>query len=189
MDSIGNFSHLTDEQLVEKIIITKNDLLFGILYERYSNFVFNKCYGFANTRAEAQDLTQEVFVKLYLKLRKFEGKSKFSTWMYSFTYNMCVDYVNKKTLDTVRSDSIDKEDFEYLQIEIDDYSLFHMKTDILKRAMENISPEDKMVLLLKYQDELPIKDIIYVLDIGESAVKMRLKRAKARIVEAYNNLI
>ena len=57
----------------------------------------------------------------------------------------------------------------------------------MKEALELISPEEKMILLLKYQDSLSIKDLTGVLDIGESAVKMRLKRAKEKLVNVYNN--
>ncbi|MGC1204261.1 MAG: RNA polymerase sigma factor [Flavobacteriaceae bacterium] len=188
MKTQDSFHHLTDEELVEEIIKTKNDILFGILYERFSHIVYNKCYGFTKTKAEAQDLAQDVFVKLYQKLKTFKGRSKFSTWMYSFTYNMCVDYVNKHVLKTVSSEYLELEDLNHLQIETEDYSLFQLREDTLKKALEIITPEDKMMLLLKYQDDFSIKDIMMVLEISESAVKMRLKRAKARIIEAYNNL-
>jgi RNA polymerase sigma-70 factor, ECF subfamily len=188
LKNTSSFHQLSDEELVEEIIKTKNDLLFGELYERFSHFVYNKCYGFTKTKDEAKDLSQDIFVKLYQKLSLFEGKSKFSTWMYSFTYNMCVDYVNKKRLETVSANDQELEDATHLQIETEDYSLFQMREDILKHALEIISPEDKMILLLKYQDDFSIKDITEILEIGESAVKMRLKRAKARIIETYNSL-
>ena len=188
MKTKSKFDHLSNEELVEQIIKTKNDLLFEVLYERFSHIVYNKCYGFTKTKAEAQDLAQDVFVKLYQKLKTFQGRSKFSTWMYSFTYNMCVDYVNKKELNTVNSDQLDQEDYNHLQVEAEDYSLFQLREDTLKKALEIINPEDKMMLLLKYQDDFSIKDLMAVLNISESAVKMRLKRAKSRIIEAYNDL-
>jgi RNA polymerase sigma-70 factor (ECF subfamily) len=97
-----------------------------------------------------------------------------------------VDYVNKNALQKIHSNHLEPEDFEHLQIE--DYSLFQLKEDTLKKALEIIAPEDKMILLLKYQDDFSIKSIMEVLDISESAVKMRLKRSKARIIEVYNNL-
>lgn len=182
-------AHLSDEELVEKIVKTKNDVLFGVLYERFSNVVYNKCYGFTKTKVEAQDLAQDVFVKLFQKLSSFKGKSKFSTWLYTFTYNMCVDYVNKNALQKVHSNDLEPEDYQHLSIEVEDHALFQLKEDTLKKALEVIAPEDKMILLLKYQDDFSLKNIMEVLEIGESAVKMRLKRAKTRIVIAYNNLI
>ena len=83
---------------------------------------------------------------------------------------------------------MDVEDYSPLQIEGADSSLFLLKEKTLKKALEVIAPEDKMILLLKYQDEFSIKYIMTVLEISQSAVKMRLKRAKARLIEAYNDL-
>ncbi|NNE02002.1 MAG: sigma-70 family RNA polymerase sigma factor, partial [Eudoraea sp.] len=61
-------------------------------------------------------------------------------------------------------------------------------SDKLKKVLELIPPEDKTILLLKYQDDVSIKDLSAILEIGKSAVKMRLKRAKARLVETYNSI-
>ncbi len=61
-----------------------------------------------------------------------------------------------------------------------------MKVEKLKVALELISPEEKMILLLKYQDYLSIKEIENALGIGESAVKMRIKRAKDKLITVYN---
>jgi RNA polymerase sigma-70 factor (ECF subfamily) len=62
-----------------------------------------------------------------------------------------------------------------------------MRLDKLKQALELVSPDEKMILLLKYQDNLSIKEIESVLDIGESAVKMRIKRAKDKLLTVYND--
>ena len=69
-----------------------------------------------------------------------------------------------------------------------DESLYEMKADKLKKALEQISPEEKSILLLKYQDGASIKELVTLMELGESAVKMRLKRAKERLLEIYNTL-
>jgi len=181
---------ISDEDLVRKIVEKNDTHLFAVLYDRYAGVVYNKCYGFSKSKEEAQDLTHDVFIRLFVKLRTFKGKSKFSTWLYSFTYNFCVNYVQrnkekKKERVTVVTDEIKEES----NIEdIDDATLFELKSDKLAKALEMISPSEKMILLMKYQDEMSIKDISIGLDLGESAVKMRLKRAKEKVVKAYNEL-
>ena len=182
---------LSDEELVSKIVEKNDTHLFAVLYDRYAGVVYNKCYGFSKSKEEAQDLTHDVFVRLFVKLRTFKGKSKFSTWLYSFTYNFCVNYVQrnsekKKEKVTVVTDQIKEEDSGL--DEIDDATLFELKSDKLAKALEMISPSDKMMLLMKYQDELSIKEMSEALDLGESAIKMRLKRAKEKVVKAYNEL-
>ncbi|WP_075341102.1 RNA polymerase sigma factor [Tenacibaculum agarivorans] len=183
--------NISDEELVKKIVEKNDTHLFAILYDRYAGVVYNKCYGFSKSKEEAQDLTHDVFVRLFIKLRTFKGKSKFSTWLYSFTYNFCVNYVQRNSAKknekvTVVTDVIKDEDTN--MDEIDDSSLFELKSDKLAKALEIIDPSDKMILLMKYQDDMSIKDIQLVLELGESAVKMRLKRAKEKVVNAYNEL-
>ena len=181
--------HLSDEELVKQIVADNDPMLFGKLYDRYAKMVYNKCYGFAKSEDEAEDLTQDVFLQLFIKLRTFKGKSKFSTWLYSFTYNFCVNYVNRNKQLKIRDKSVQVENSEHkLTEEVPDESLYEMKADKLKKALEHISPEEKSILLLKYQDGASIKEMVGLMDIGESAVKMRLKRAKERLLEIYNTL-
>lgn len=187
MKTLDNINKLSDEDLVEAIVKTNNTLLFETLYDRYAGLVYNKCYGFAKDEDEAKDLTQDVFLKLFVKLASFKGMSKFSTWLYSFTYNHCVNYVTRNTSKKFEKQSVDYKDIENLsEEEENDNSFLSMKVDKLKVALELISPEEKMILLMKYQDFLTIKEIEEALGIGQSAVKMRIKRAKDKLVTVYN---
>ena len=105
--------HLSDEELVKQIVADNDPMLFGKLYDRYAKMVYNKCYGFAKSEDEAEDLTQDVFLQLFIKLRTFKGKSKFSTWLYSFTYNFCVNYVNRNKQLKIRDKSVQVENSEH----------------------------------------------------------------------------
>lgn len=187
VDKESPYRELTDEELVTTIVETKNTLLFGILYDRYADRVYTKCAGFSRSDDEAEDLTQDVFLMIFVKMGSFKGTSKFSSWVYALTYNFCVNYVNRSTERKMseKSKKLDIND-PSLSILVEDSSLFHMRSDKLKNVLEFIPPEDKTILLLKYQDDVSIKDLCAILEIGESAVKMRLKRAKARLIETYN---
>lgn len=180
---------LSDNELIQKIVKTNDAHCFAILYDRYVTQVYNKCYGFSSSKEEAQDLTHDVFIKLFVKLRTFKGKAKFSTWLYSFTYNFCVNYItrnnykkNELNVETEIPDSDDE------KIDNSEASLFEMKSDKLKKSLDLIDPNDKVILLLKYQDDIPIKEIAQTMEIGESAVKMRLKRAREKVIIVYNNM-
>jgi len=164
-------------------------MLFEELYNRYEKRVYNKCYGFARSGAEAEDLTQDVFLMMFVKLGSFKGRSKFSSWVYSLTYNFCVNYVNRNKGRKIndKSDSI-SDDAERLSVVLEEDAILDLRVDKLKKALDLVSPEDKTILLLKYQDEVSIKELSELMQIGESAVKMRLKRAKARIEVIYNEL-
>ena len=85
--------------------------------------------------------------------------------------------------------SVPVEDSEHkLTEEVPDESVFELKAKKLEKALTLISAEDRSILLLKYQDGASIKELITLMEIGESAVKMRLKRAKERLMESYNTL-
>ncbi len=184
-------NYLEDKELVFKIAKSNDTQLYAILYDRYAKMVYAKCISFVKTKEEAQDLTHDIFVLLFAKLKTYKGTSKFSTWLYSFTYNFCVNYVQrvrkKKNEKIVVSDiltdcaSNDEED-------ILDKEIMKLKSKKLTIALQQIEPDDKVILMMKYQDDLSIKEIKDSLDIGESAVKMRLSRAKSRLMKAYNTL-
>lgn len=185
MKTLKDNNKVSDEELVKSIVKTNDTLLFEILYDRYALMVYNKCLGFAKDSDEAKDLTQDIFLKLFVKLASFKGKSKFSTWLYAFTYNHCVNYITRNTAKKFEKQAVDYKDIENISEKKDDNSFLQMQVDKLKVAMNLISPDEKMILLLKYQDNLSIREVSSVLDIGESAVKMRLKRAKEKLVNVY----
>ena len=187
MKSTSDITLLTDNELVQKIVKSNDTHLFAVLYDRHVAMVYNKCYGFASSKEEAQDLTHDVFIKLFVKLRTFKGTAKFSTWLYSFTYNFCVNYVTRNNYKK-NEKNFEGEIPDSNEVDTDDSSIYSMKSDKLKKVLELIEPSEKMILLLKYQDEFSIKEISESLEIGESAVKMRLKRAKAKLISVYKNL-
>lgn len=184
-----NASDLSDESLIELIISTKDNLLFEILYDRYAKMVYNKCAGFSKNGQEAEDLTQDVFFKLFVKLSTFKGISKFSTWLYAFTYNHCINFVNRNVAKKIEKKSVGTDNIEGTSFDPqeDDNDVYQLKIEKLKVALEKISPQEKMILLLKYQDYLTIRELEDIFHISQSAVKMRLKRAKDKFKSVYSD--
>ncbi|MEW7279163.1 sigma-70 family RNA polymerase sigma factor [Aquimarina sp. 2201CG1-2-11] len=191
MKEIGKDTYLEDKELVFRIAKSNDTKLYAILYDRYATMVYAKCLSFVKTKEEAQDLTHDIFVLLFAKLKTFKGTSKFSTWLYSFTYNFCINYVQrdrkKKNEKIIVSDTL----VEYTTEDDDDSldeEIMKLKSKKLVLALQQIEPNDKVILMMKYQDDLSIKEIKENLNIGDSAVKMRLSRAKSRLIKAYNTL-
>ncbi|MBT8384858.1 MAG: RNA polymerase subunit sigma-70, partial [Bacteroidia bacterium] len=116
-------------------------------------------------------------------------QSNFSTWLNAFTYKFCINHLNK-TRENKNGQKLDScnDDQPHLLIDVSDNSLFHMREEKLQKAMQYLSPEDKSILLLKYQDELAINEIMALLNLDENAFNMRLRKAKASIIEIYNRL-
>ncbi len=177
---------VTDEELVSQICTDNDIVLFGVLYDRYENLVFSKCYSFVHSRDEAKDLTQDVFLHVFVKLHTFNGESRFSTWLYSVTSNFGINYLNRNKERKIASNSKPiKEEYD-LATEINDFSLCQLQLERLEIALTKIKPEESMILKMKYQDDVSVKTLQQLLGLSESAVKMRILRAKSKIIEAYN---
>jgi RNA polymerase sigma factor (sigma-70 family) len=178
---------LTDSEAVERYLETRNSMYFSLLYERYAQKVYSRCISLLKDTALAQDAAQEVFVKIFLNLSKFTGRSKFSTWVYSITYNFCIDLIRKnKKQKSIFSDEMERA--PDLAEEVPDHELLEMEVGRLKRVLEEIPVGDKAVLLMKYQEEMQIKEIAETLGKTESAIKMKIKRAKQKAKQAYGDL-
>lgn len=184
---LGKRKSLSDEEIVERIVVGKKSDDFGLLYDRYSEKVYHKCISFVKDLDLAQDLTHDIFLKVFVSLSKFQAQSRFSTWLYSVTYNFCVDYVRKngkyhhegeETLVNIP----DHDD------EAHERELLKMEAQRLQKVLDHMPPKDKMILLMKYQDDMSIRDIMVAMDVSESAVKMRVKRARAKAIELYREL-
>lgn len=181
-------SALSDEDLVKEIIELKESVYYGILYDRYADKIYNRCLRFIPVREEAQDLTHDLFIKLYYRLKQFRGQSSFSTWLYSFTYNFCLNHLNRKHKIKQEKEQELTDKLLHETEEIDDNEIFALKAEKLKVALDRVGDKEKMILLMKYQDEFSVKEISESLQLGESAVKMRINRAKKRVLEEYKNL-
>lgn len=160
---------------------------FAVLYDRYSARVFQKCVGMSRDRDLAKDLTHDIFLKVFLNLSKFDHRSKFGTWVYSITYNYCLDALRKSQRN--REEDIDERMHES-QAENDgsEAALLGLRAERLDQVLKELDPADRAVLLMKYEDELPVTDMQAALGVGESAVKMRLLRARERALAKYDQL-
>jgi len=137
--------------------------------------------------ALAQDATQEIFTKIFLNLAKFSERSKFSTWVYSITYNFCIDFLRKRK----KSKALFSDEMENppdIVDDIPDSELLEMEVAKLKKVLELIPTGDKAILLMKYQDDMSIREIAGILDKSESAIKMKIKRAKHKAQNVYRDI-
>lgn len=180
-----NVKRLTDEQLVSAIHQQFNPQLFSELVNRYEKKVTGKCREYVKDEDVAKDLAQDIFLKLFLKLDSFKEQSRFSSWFFAIVHNTCMDYLRKSRKRyhaEITEELVDKVgEMSELEGEVPEA----MSIEILEELLEQIPPEDKMILLLKYREKASIKDIQTALDIGESAVKMRLKRAREKITRIH----
>ena len=175
--------HLTDEDIVQRIISEGQSGLFEILYKRYQPKVFDKVNSFIKDRQKSEEFTNDILSKVYEKLPGFKGNSAISSWIFSITYNYCIDYLRfQKKLHY--PDWNRNNDLHEIPDETEE-DLSGVTYENLVKILEMVHPEEKALVLMKYQDELSLKQIASTLRISEDAVKMRLKRARTRIIFFY----
>lgn len=155
-----------------------------MLYDRYITKVYSKAISLLKDEAKAQDAAQEIFIKIFTHLAKFNKKSKFSTWVYSITYNFCIDVIRKSKKQSKLFSDEEAEGQEVIE-EIDDKVLLEMELERLKTVLDLLNVDDKAVLIMKYKEGLSIKEISEVFDKTESAIKMKIKRAKHKCQQKY----
>ncbi len=187
--SVVNQALRTDEELVELFVETQHNVFFEKLYERYADKVYRKCLSLVKDAGKAEDFTHDIFLKLIVKLGSFKEEARFSTWLYSITYNYCMDQLRiyKKRGETNLDDEL-----ELIDEDIDIETLMEEKdldSKRLQRAIDHLNTEERSILMMKYLDDLSIRDIASVFRVTESAVKMRLLRSRESLRKKYLEIV
>ncbi|MBP7273076.1 MAG: RNA polymerase sigma factor [Saprospiraceae bacterium] len=178
---------MSDNELIQRYLLTQDTSAFGVLYKRYANRVYCKCITLLRDEGEAQDAMQDIFMKIFLNLSAFSEKSKFSTWIYSISYNYCIDLLRKRKKDKgIFSEEMDNPPDTV--DDADDYLILEIETERLRVILDKIPEGDRAILMMKYQDELSIREIAEALEKTESAIKMKIKRAKEKAQTIYQEL-
>jgi RNA polymerase sigma factor (sigma-70 family) len=177
---------ISDEEIVNLILEKGDPKYFEEIYDRFAPRVYQKCLSFTKDSAEAKDLAHDIIVKIYLSLSKFNGKSKLATWIYSITYNHCVDHQAKKSKQLTLIEELKNESEIFEGVEPKDSELLEINISTLNILLDQLSVSDKTMLMMKYQDGMSIKEIAITTQAGENAVKMKLKRSKEKLIKLYD---
>jgi RNA polymerase sigma-70 factor (ECF subfamily) len=163
------------------------------IVQRYHRRIYNICYRFAGTSDDAQDLTQEVFIKMYRTLNTYDvGKGAFMTWVTTITRNLLVDHFRKSKQDRV-TDSLDSAPSEHedalpLGLQIADHSKppdlqvqSRETRDAVHHALQKLSPELREAVILRDLQDMDYRDIAGALKVPEGTVKSRINRGRAEL--------
>jgi len=157
--------NLTDEQLVAGYL-AGDEMALEILIKRYLRPIYSFTFRFVGDSQETEDITQEVFVKVWRNLKKFDKNKKFKTWIFTIAKNTCLDWQKKKkTLplffaETIRDPS-------------------PILNEPLDRILERLSPKYRMVLFLRYNDHFTFREIAESLGESIDTIKTRHRRGIA----------
>lgn len=162
----------------EQITKKNNELSVEILYQKYHHKVYQKCLQMTRSEEDAHDLSQDIWIKIIAKLPTFQYRSHPTTWLYSITHNYCIDFLRKRSQETkfVRNYSRFVNNLnDDRKSEIERKLLYEQ----LEGKMEQFRQHEKLkILWMKYSEGQTIHQLSKDMNISESAVKMRLQRAK-----------
>lgn len=171
-------STLNDEAIIHQLKIDTDPALLNELMERHQANVIRRCRGYVKDHNDAQDVSQEVFLRVLLNLSKFEEKSTFSAWLHQIVHNRCMDHIRQNK--TVLNREVVEHIAEPWQEEDADVAEAPTVED-LEELMEQISGEEKYLLLLKYKEGWSLKQIQQAIGLPESLIKNRLYRTKQKL--------
>lgn len=149
---------------------------FRLLFENYKDKVFSVAlYFFGGDEATASDITQQVFLKLFNCIGQFHGDAEFTTWLYRLTTNACVDEARRRRRWLPFGDATEMKE-PRVKSRQDDAVATREVADSVKRAVATLRPKLRVVLLLKYFEELSYEEIAAMVGCSKGTVASRLNR-------------
>ena len=173
-----------DNQIISQVL-SGDQQAYAQLVERYQGYVFTLALRFTKNREDAEEVSQDIFIKAYRALADFKGNSKFSTWLYTIVNNTCITFLRKKKLET---HSLDKEGV----FEVADSQDSGMRANqveqksritMVNQAISLLNPDDAEIITLFYKGEQSLEEIAQILKLETNTVKVRLHRARTRLKE------
>jgi RNA polymerase sigma-70 factor, ECF subfamily len=162
---------------------------FEELIRRHQHRVFAVAGGILRRREDVEDIAQQVFVKAYFSLKRFDQRAAFSTWLYKITVNECWDLLRKKKVRPLvyESDLSEEQAKQVIAAEGKesggpDISDRLEARQRVERLLEGLDERDRLMLMLKEVEGFAVEEIAQVLDLNANTVKVRLFRARRRIV-------
>jgi RNA polymerase sigma-70 factor (ECF subfamily) len=175
---------LSDKEIISQVLSGDQQAYAGLV-NRYQNYVFTLSLRFTKNREDAEEVSQDIFVKAYRSLSDFRGASKFSTWLYTIVNNTCITFLRKKKLVTHSLDNekvfeaADNQDSGFSANQVEQKS----RSTMVNNAIAMLGPDDAEIITLFYKAEQSLDEIGEILGLDPKTAKVRLHRARQRLKE------
>lgn len=182
-------SNKPDEYYINQTL-NGNVNAYAFLIEKYKHMVFTLSIRIVKNREEAEEISQDVFVKAYTNLKSFKGDSKFSTWIYKIAYYASLDVIkrNKKQINSENIDEIYEGDLGVLQDALS-YLEEKERKSIIKKSLLKLNEDEQVILTLYYFEEMPLKEISEVVNLSLDNIKVKLFRARKKLATILEHVI
>lgn len=179
---------MQDAELIQSVLSGK-ERDYEQLVKNYQTSVFRTAIGILHIKEDAEEVTQDVFIKAYQSLSSFSGKSAFSTWLYRITVNASISYLRKK-----KRKGLWVELTGFFQIQAKEKNAeaeLSEKSDknLVRKAIDSLPDKQKLAFVLTKYEELPQRQVAEIMEISEGAVEQLVVRAKANLRKKLETVV
>ena len=176
-----------DEAHIIKEILHGNTTLYEYFLDRYGQQVFVLVDCIVSCQEDAEELTQDVFLKAFQQLSSFKAESSFSTWIYRIATNLAISAVRKKRNDVLRLDDSVFANLSDTQVDeaLEDDSEEQMER--LQQAMNQLEADERALITLYYLEEKPLAEVAFILGLTEGNAKVKLHRIRKKLYVLIKN--
>lgn len=154
-----------------------NDLL-----DKHKDLAFSIAHKYVKNEADAEDIVQEAFIKVFLNIRQFKSESSFSTWLYKIIYHESLKHLNNaKKLITINYEAEAEQGYDEMKV------FENERYEIFKTAMHCLTANEYLVINLFYLAEKDIKEIVEITNQTNSNIKVLLYRARKKMADYFDN--
>jgi RNA polymerase sigma factor (sigma-70 family) len=169
-------------------VLEGNANAYSVIVERHKNRVYNLAFRICCNHEEAEEISQDSFLKAYRALGSFKRKSSFSTWLYRIVYNTAISYVRTKKREVLSLEDfpVDAADFIGTGTTEEDAENEYRRS-LLNFAFQKISDEERSLITLHYYEEMSTEEMSDVTGISKSNIKVKLFRARQKMLQIIEN--
>jgi RNA polymerase sigma-70 factor, ECF subfamily len=174
---------------IERVMSGDSEAFESLVLENEKN-VYHLALRMTSNEQDAQDVSQDVFIKAYTSLGSFRGDCRFSVWLYRMTYNICIDRMRKSGRITVIPTEYTNDEGDVSELEIpdtrslpEDELLKAEQRQAVVEALDSLTPEHRQVLVMREYSDMTYEEIASVLGVSDGTVKSRLNRARRGIAQ------
>ena len=185
----------SEEAALVRRVQARDEMAFREVVERYQAKVFSIIYGILRNHNDAEDISQQVFAKIYFSIRNFDFRSSLLTWIYKITVNECYDYLRKKRVrKLVYESDFSQEDAQRLETSepaidpvapVDQQLARH---DLVVKLLSKVSAEDRSLILLKEVEGHSVEELAALTGLNENTIKVKLFRTRQKLLKAAQRL-
>ncbi len=173
-------THHDEQRLIRKVLEGDAEA-FAPLVERYSRPIFALVVGIVGQREEAEELTQDIFLKAYTRLASYGGRSAFSTWLYRIACNTALTAVKRRQRRFALFDFSRAERLPELSDDGELTELSEAQEQALRAALDRLEADERALIQLHYYENRPLSECGEILSLTESNTKVRLHRIRKKL--------